>query len=553
MEDNIATQTETATNVKIRKPSGISKLLNKYFLHLDRGATLKGEVMAGITMFFLSICVIFMNMQIIANTINGNAVLGTSPGDPNNIAAASTYAQIYIGSILVAIIGSLVIGFVARLPITQLSTMGLASSLLCLVGTETGLTYYNLLFVNLIAGVLYCILVAAPGVRDAVYKILPASVRKVLPITVGLMFAFAALQLSGFVTTSKIGLSNMDSQYLTAITGVTMMSGGRKMAMYAFVSALAAMGMYVILKFFKRKHPVFWSLITGTAIFILMDVILCGIDVANTESFINFGRVWVVAASQASLETPFGDSYLTYFSDALCAVFANFSDVFTKGMDFTAYSGNTIMLVMGGVISYLVMGLYDAEGTVLALQDTLNRETNERGRVDFDHQKGIRKALLCNAGMNVIAPFLGIGGVTISKTSIAATEDNGKSGIVPIVASIGYLISLFIMVFPVLFATITYPVGSMNQWNYNAYGNGGFVYLMQGLSFGIADTVMICVGLSMLRGLKKINWKDITDVIPCIVTLTLSVALTNLAFGVVSGLMIYYITKLFTLRKKVSD
>ncbi|HWT74028.1 MAG TPA: hypothetical protein VN258_04820 [Mobilitalea sp.] len=207
------------------------------------------------------------------------------------------------------------------------------------------------------------------------------------------------------------------------------------------------------------------------------------------------------------------------------------------------------MLVVSGVLGYVIMGMYDAEGTILAAKDALNRDANEAGKVDFDSQKGIRKALLCNAGMNVIAPFFGVGGVTISKTSVAATEDNGKSGLVPVVASLGFLISLFIMAFPVLFATITYPVGSMNQWNYNAYGNGGFVYLMQGASFGIADAVMVCVGLSMLRALKNVNWKDITDWIPAIITVIASVALTNLAFGVACGVIVFCLTKLLTFRK----
>lgn len=148
-----------------RGPSGISLALNRYFHHLDRGGTLGGEIMAGIIMFFLSICVIFMNMQVVANAINGEVTLVSSPANAINIAASLTYAQIYVGSILVAIVGSLLIGLVAKLPFTQLSLMGLCSSLLCLVGTGAGLTYENLLFVNFIAAVIYTVAAAVPAVR----------------------------------------------------------------------------------------------------------------------------------------------------------------------------------------------------------------------------------------------------------------------------------------------------------------------------------------------------------------------------------------------------
>ncbi len=549
MNENEFTQMETIEIETGGEPSGLSRLLNRYFHHLDRGGTLKGEVMAGITLFFLSICMIFMNMQIVASAINGNVELRTAPADPVNIAAASTYAQIYVGSILIAFIGSLVIGLVARLPFAQLSTMGLASSMLSLVGTQAGLSYYNLLFINLIAAIIYSAVVGIPVIREYVYKALPNSVRKALPVTVGLMIAYIALQMSGIVSTSKIGLGNRNSQNINIITGLTAFSSERKLAFYALISIVLAILIYGLFKFFKRKHPVFWSLIGGTVIFILANGLLIGFDVANTESFLNFGRIWMAAASQASPDTPFGDSYLTYFGAALSAIFSNLGHVLTKGADFSAYSGNTITLVISGILCYVFVGMYDTEGTLLAAKPSLNKDSNEAGKVDFDNQKGIRTAQLCNAGMNVIAPFFGVGGVSVSKSSLSAAEDNGKSGLVPIIASIGFLISLFIMAFPVLFATTTYPVGSMNQWNYNAYGNGGFVYLMQGASFGIADAVMVCVGLSTLRGLKNVNWKDITEIIPVIVTIVMSVVLLNLAFGIASGVILFCLTKLLSFRK----
>jgi xanthine/uracil/vitamin C permease (AzgA family) len=549
MDNNVLTQTEAAVSKQKGEPYGLSKKLNQYFHHLDRGGTLKGEVMAGIAMFSLAICVIFMNMQIVAGAVNGKVELGTSPGDPTNIAAASTYAQIYIGSILIAFIGSLIIGLVAGLPFAQLSTMGFASSMLSLIGTEAGLTYYNLLFINFIAALIYGLVVGVPVVREGVYKALPASVRRVLPAAAGLIFAFAALKMSGFVTTSDIALGNIGGQSITVITGFADFSGGKKMATFAFIGAIAAILIYCILKGFKRKHPVFWSLAGGTGLFILIDIIFCGLDVANTDSFINFGRVWMITASQASMETPFGDSYLTYFGPAIKEVFSNFSDIFTKGADFSAYTGSTLALVLSGVLCYVFMGVYDAEGTMLAVKDALNRNANEAGRVDFDSQKGIRKILLCNAGMNIIAPFLGIGGISVSKTSVAATEDNGKSGLASIVAGIGFLISLFLMLFPVLFATVTYPVYSMNQWNYDAYGNGGFVYLMQGAAFGIADAVMVCVGLSMLRALKNINWRELADWIPAVVTVAASAVLTNLAFGIALGVIVFCLIRLLSFRK----
>lgn len=536
-----------------RGPSGISLALNRYFHHLDRGGTLGGEITAGIIMFFLSICVIFMNMQVVANAINGEVTLVSSPANATNIAVSLTYAQIYAGSILVAIVGSLLIGLVAKLPFTQLSLMGLCSSLLCLVGTGAGLTYENLLFVNFIAAVIYTVAAAVPDARAFFYKAMPQAVRKGLPVAVGLIFAYTALKMSGIVSTTEVAVGAGKSQYVTLINGFTAFSSGRKLVVYGFIGAIVAMLLYILLRILKRKHAALLSLLGGTIVFFAVDAVLAGVDTANTDSILNFGRIWMAAGSQASQETPFADSYLTYFGKAIGAIFANLGNVITKGSDFGGYSGNTILLVINGVLGYLFMGMYGAEGIVLAAEDELNADAESAvegamtdvaaasGKIDVRSADGMKMAWLCNAVTNVIAPFLGVGAVSFGLPSLAAAKDRGKSGIASIVACVGYVISLFIMAFPVLLATTTYAVGSMNQWNYFAYGNGGFVYLMQEASFAIADVVMVCVGVSTLTNLKKWNWKNVVEWIPALSCAVVAVLFTNVVLGVACGMILYVV------------
>lgn len=519
------------------EPSGISRKLNGFFHHLDRGGTLGGEIMAGFTMFFLSICVIFMNMQIVGNMINGAVELNNSPASPVNIEAATVYVQIYAGSILVAIIGSLLIGFIANLPLTQLSVMGLSSSLLCLVGTEAGLTYQNLLFLNFIAAVIYAVAAGVPKVRELVYQALPVPVRRGLPAAAGLIFAYYALKMSGIVTTKDVTIGS-GAKRITYIDG-TGFADMRKLFLCGLIGAVVAVILFVLVKVLKKKHPVFWSMTGGTLVFFGSSVVMSGIDTGNTESLINFGRVWLIAGSQASATTPFADSYLTYCMTGIKAVFENLSAVFTQGADFSAYSGNTIALIVSGVLCYVLTAFFDADATLLAIQGKLNQNATEEGLVDFETQKGVRKALLCNAGVNILGSLFGTGRVAMSKTSVAAAQDNGKSGLTSIIACIGYIISLFVMVFPALFATSTYAVASMNQWNYFAYGNGGFIYLVQGATFLIADVVMICVGICMVGTLKTLDWKNPGEWLPAVLTAVVAVLTSNLAIGAAIGMIAY--------------
>lgn len=521
-----------------RGPSGFSLLLNRYFHHLDRGGSLGGEIVAGLAMFFLSVCVIFMNMQLVGGVINGGVELVNAPDSTVNIAAASVYTQLYAGAILVSILGSLLMGLVARLPFTQVSTMGFASSLLCLVGTQSGMTWENLLFINLVAGVLYAVLCAVPALRQWIIDAIPVPVRKTLPAALGLMTAYYALQMTGLVTTATFNFGT--SQKITLVNGLAV-TDLRTLALCGIIGAAVAMGLFVLLKLLRRKHLVILPLLGGTVAFALASLLLGGTDTSNTESFINFGRVWLVAGSQASQITPFGDSYLTYSMDAIGTVFGNMGGVFTKGMDFSAYTGNSLILVISGVLCYVFAGLFSVQGAVLASEDRLK-----------DPQVDLNKAMLCNALTNVAAPLFGVAGVTPGVSSVAAVKDNAKSGIASIVACIGFVISLFVMAFPALFATETYGVPSMNTWNYFAYGNGGIVYLIQGVVFTVVDAVLICVGISMAAALKDLEWKNITQSIPAVITLVVSILTANLLAGVACGTVLYLLLSLGKDRKPLS-
>lgn len=529
-------------------PSGFSLALNRYFHHIDRGGSLGGEITAGIVMFFVSICVLFMNMQFIGGVLNAGVTISNTPADPKNIAAATVYTQLYAGSILAAILGTLLVGIVARLPFSQVSTMGFASSLLCLVGTETGLTWQNLLFVNLVAAVIFAVLVAVPKLRQFVFDAIPEPVRKAFPAAMGLIIAFTALKMTGLVTTTEISLTGASS--IKLISGLAV-SNLRSLALCGIIGGAVAAALYILLALLKRKHPVILALVGGTAVFAVATVVLNGTDTSNTESFINFGRVWLIAGSQASAATPFADSYLTYAMDAIRGVFANFPQVFTKGMDFSGYSGSTIALVFGGVVSYVFAGLFSAQGVMLASEERLNAQAEEAGKVDFHQESGVRGALVCGALANIAAPLFGVGGMSFGVGSVAGARDNGKSGISSIVAGIGFAISLFVMAFPALFATVTHPVASMNEWNYFAYGNGGFVYLVQDVVFTVADFLMICLGVGMAASLAKLDWRALGQWLPAAATVLAALLTANLVIGAALGCVVYLIVSLIGNRSAI--
>lgn len=502
--------------------------LNSFFHYKDRGGSLGGEILAGIGMGLLAVCVIFMNMQMVANAVTADVTLVSSPENATNIQAAYAYAQLYAASIIVSILGTLAIGILANLPLVQVSTMGLTSSLLCLVETGTGLTVENMLFVNLVAGALYAVLVLVPGIRQFLHDAIPAGVRRGLPVATGLMFAWMALRLSGLLESSTISLGG--GKVIASVSGVTVETAGLGVCMLAGVAV--AIVVYVVLKVLKKGFPVVLALLAGTVVYLVAGLVVGGFDTSSSTSIANFGRIWLVAGSQSSATTPFADSYLTYWmTGALTAVFTGIADVLEAGTDFSAYSGNVITLVVSGVLCYLFGALFETEATVVAVA------ANAGVSDEYESEKSMRRVRATNALTNVVAPLLGTGGVVASELSVGASEDRAKSGFASIVASIILLISLFVMAFPAVFATDYYAVGSMNEFNYFAYGNGGFVYLVREVSFAIADVVMVCVGVSMFLGVLKL--KGLREIVPAVLMAIVAALTLNVVAAVAVGLLAY--------------
>ena len=73
--------------------TGSSASLNRFFHYADRGGTLGGEIAAGLGIFFLSACGIFINMQLLAKLVISGSY---STANIAQIAAnGEIYAQTY--------------------------------------------------------------------------------------------------------------------------------------------------------------------------------------------------------------------------------------------------------------------------------------------------------------------------------------------------------------------------------------------------------------------------------------------------------------------------
>lgn len=527
---------------KKSKHSSFSLILNKFFHHVDRGGNLRTEILCGIVVFLVSICLLFVNMQLAGRFILGDLTVSTSPSDPNSIAAAQTYVSIYQGALIISFISSLLIGLIARLPFVQLSLMGLSTCFIGFLTGNSGLSYYNILFISLLSSVIYAVLASVPFIKKWVIKSFPKPVLHALPIFAGLFLVYIGISMSGFVNSNSINTGNLSTHASSAsIFALGDLSG---VSLIAFISVLIGFIFYVIFRSTRVKHSISWSFLITIGVFLLINVfglLSNNFSTTSDDSYINFGRIWLIMGSQASQTTPFGDSYLTYSMTGLAEIFKNFGNVFTKGTDFSAFEGNLFLVFLSTLLSTVIFQFIDPFIVIECSKDDLDEDSQAIINLEEDNQK----LYWVNAGMNVIAPFFGVNSVMVSKTSLIASKDKAKSGIVPIVASIGYLISLFILAFPALLATDNYIVGSMNEFNYFAYGNGGILYLIQGATFGIADAVIVILGLLMIEKSIKLLKDDEIKYYPIAILMIVGLLFNSFSLAILLSVSYYTLVTLF--------
>ena len=89
---------------------GIISFMEKFFKIKEHGSTVKTEIMAGLTTFFAMAYIIF---------VNPNQVTGFTEG------LDDIWNAVYVASILVATIGTLLMSLYARMPFAQACGMGL--------------------------------------------------------------------------------------------------------------------------------------------------------------------------------------------------------------------------------------------------------------------------------------------------------------------------------------------------------------------------------------------------------------------------------------------
>ena len=162
------------------------------------------------------------------------------------------------------------------------------------------------------------------------------------------------------------------------------------------------------------------------------------------------------------------------------------------------------------IFSFLFVNLFDTAGTLLGVANRANLVNKDGEIIDID------KALKADSSSSVVGTFFGCSPVTSYVESSAGVEAGGRTGLTAVIVGIFFLISIFFS-----------PLASIIP------------------TFATAGA-LIYVAILMLSGMEKLNWSEITELLPALIIIVMIPLTFSIANGIALGFIAYITLKVFT-------
>lgn len=335
-------------------------MLEKLFHLKENKTNIRTEAISGTTTFLAMAYILVVNPAILSATgMDSDAV--------------------FVATALSAVIGTLIMAFMANLPVALAPGMGMNAFFAYGVVIVMGYTWQQALAGIFISGILF-ICLSASGVREKIIKAIPQSLRAAVAVGIGFFIAFVGLKNSGLIVASEA-------------TFVTFGNLGDP----AVILTVIGLVITLVLMVMKVPAAIFIGLVGTTIIGMVAGIVPMPTAV--------FGAI-------PSLEGTFG------------AVFAAIPTVFTWQF-------------IPIVFAFLFVDFFDTAGTLLAVTKRAGL-VDEEGNV-----KNMGRAMFGDAIATTIGAVLGTSSVTSFVESLTGVEVGGRTGLSAVFTALCFLLSLF--------------------------------------------------------------------------------------------------------------
>ena len=364
---------------------------------IEKQTSVKTELIAGI--------VTFLAMAYIL-TVNPNQIFG---------AGSPYWASAFIATALGAIIGTLLMAFLAKMPLAQASGMGLNSMIGGIIGGWGGygaaFTPGQAFFLVLISGLLFLALsvikINGKTFRELVFDGMPVAVRGAISVGIGLFIAYIGFQNAGIIVASpytQVELVNLTNWDVC------------KPAIVAFI------GLFLIAILDKLN-------VKGSVILGIVGATIAGIPFGVTNLSILKGDV-------PGISWKFWENFANFFGGEN-SVFFSFTDAFGTGLIPEGVSVFTIIMI---IITLCMIDMFDTMGTIVGCcggNRVLSDENNK------PHNYG--KIMISDAVATCAGAMLGTSTVTTFVESGAGVSAGGRTGLTALSTAAMFFIAIFAM------------------------------------------------------------------------------------------------------------
>lgn len=464
----------TQINKKDRREK---RFMDKFFKISERGSNVKTEIIAGLTTFFAMAYIVITN--------------------PNQVTSFSTegplgqiWNAVYVASILVAVVGTLLMALYAKMPFAQACGMGLNSFFFVsfilpalISGGDLIEGYQAGLVIILVSGIVFLVF-SLTGLRSKVAKALPDCLKKAIPAGIGLFIAFIGFQNVGIIQANQYTLVQFNDFHGAIESGSFMTA--------SLPALLALLGLIVIaiLEKKKVKGAVLISIVGITVLYYIITGTTPSFDMSSVgQAFKDFGKIGITGVFKAG----------------------SWSNAFTGPV-----VGGVISAIML-VITFCLVDMFDTIGTLYGAASQADLLDENGDPIDVD------KCMACDSIATVTGAVLGTSTCTTFVESAAGVGAGGRTGLASVVTAACFLLCLFLT-----------PLAKL-------------------VPSCATAPALIWVGVLMLKGFAKVDMDDIRSSVPAFLALIMMPLTYSISNGIGIGCIAYTLITLCTGKYKKTD
>ena len=343
-------------------------------------------------------------------------------------ADAAYWPSVFIATALGAIIGTLLMAFLAKMPLAQASGMGLNSLLGGLVALWAAGTYgvrFTLgqaFMMVLISGVLFLALtlikIKGKSFRELVFDGMPVAVRGAISVGIGLFIAYIGFQNAGVIVHNaytQVGFVDLTNW------GEQIVNVGNPASYAAKTAVVALIGLFLIAILDKLK-------VKGSVIIGILGATIVGIPFGVTDLS--------VLAGNETVSWKFWENFANFFAGDK-TVFGSCFEVFKTGL---VPEGGSVFTVIMVIITMCMIDMFDTMGTIVGCcggNRVLSDENNKPHNYD--------KIMISDAVATCAGAMLGTSTVTTFVESGAGVSAGGRTGLTSFTTACMFFLAMFAM------------------------------------------------------------------------------------------------------------